>query len=71
LVSFIDPLRRTNVEGTTIEKTADQKSASVGLAETDEKMKVLSGLLRRNQRSSCSVNILGRMNNGGVGNSRQ
>jgi hypothetical protein len=44
-----------DVEGMTIEKTVDQKGAAVGLAETVEKMKVLSGLLRRNERSSCSV----------------
>jgi hypothetical protein len=50
LASSVGQLRRRNVEGTAIQKTAKQKN--VALAETEGKMKVLSALLRRNRTSS-------------------
>jgi hypothetical protein len=49
-------LRRKNVEGMAIEKTANQKSVSmtsVALAETDEKMKVSSDCVDKKSGTSC------------------
>jgi hypothetical protein len=39
---FVDQLRRKNIEGRTIEKTSNEKNASMASAGTDEKMKVSS-----------------------------